>query len=235
MLSQSKRPFLRSLAFFLFVVLILSSISACQKEEKAAAPTPKVVVEPLPPITQKRIDLWIDVTGRLAEYIKRFALKVEEVSDKRELMMLVHGSSRTQLAYSELFDETDMNTKEFWNILKEMKRVKKYLEIKKDEEDQNLNLKNLIDAGLDEIELLNKKIDIESSIEKKVPLKKSVAAIKAKIKEFEEFKGSISSESVGVGDELLELWVNNNVKYENALAAMWKLDPDKELEPYRHF
>lgn len=235
MLRQNNRSFLRSLTFFLFVLFTFSLISACQKEDKKVAPKPEIVVEPLPPITQKRIDLWIDKSGELAEYIKRFALKVEEVSDKRELMMLVHGSSRTQLAYSEIFDKADMDTKEFWNILQEMKKAKKYLEIKKDEEEQNLNIKELIEAGRAEITILNKKKDEENSPEKRLSLEKSISAIKAKIAEFEELSGDISAKSVGIEDELLRLWNDNKVDYEKALESMWKLGPEKEFEPYRHF
>lgn len=220
------------LTIIFFSVLLLFTASCEEVEEK---PQPKVRKEqkaPLPEITLDRIDLWVELTGELGDFIRRFSLENEEVSNRRELMMLVHSSSRTQLAYTGIFDEAGMTSREFWNILKEMKMVRKYMDIKREEELHNKQLDALISAGMEEIELLKKRL---KQGEPPADADETIRSMEAKIREFEELKGNVKPESVGISHDMIDLWKRNSGRIEGAISDMWKVKEKREADIFTHF
>lgn len=203
------------------------SINACQKEEaKVVETATEKKEEILPEISQERIDIWLGVTGKIGDYIRKFSLEGEDVSEKRSLTMLSHSSQRTQVAFSKIFKGSGMSIKEFWKIMSEVKKVRKFFDIKKEEKQQAKDLDQIIVAGKEEIERLKREMGDNESMD-------TILAMQEKIREFEEFKGNISPVSVGVKAELVTLWENNGEKINNAISDMWKVR-DREVVPYNH-
>lgn len=219
---------LRRLFFFFFAAFFLFTTISCQKREEKTAEPPRKIAEQLPEISQERIDLWFDTADRLAAYIRKYSLPDEGVADKRDLMMLVHGSSRTQIAYKQIFDETGISTKEFWNILDEMFRAKKYLALKDEEKKQNAELDALVRAGKKELAGLKERESKQKSEHDKKMLMEIREKIEKQIEEFSELKGDMSPEDFGISRSLIELWEKNKVKFEKVLAGMWKEDSPAE-------
>ncbi|MDH3974992.1 MAG: hypothetical protein OEV42_11995 [Deltaproteobacteria bacterium] len=205
--------------FFLFIPVFFTS---CKKAEEKPAPAVKKPEKPFPPITEERLSLWIDVAGDIGAYIRKVSLREEEVYEKRTLVMIAHSSARTELEYSNIFKKRGMTAREFWNIVDEMDKVRKYLDIKKEELEQAKELDRLINSGIDEVKALQKTLENEKSLERKKSIAKTVRAMKEKISEFRSYKANISPEAVKIDPFLLNLWKNYKQKYETALAAMWK-------------
>ncbi len=219
---------------FLFLLLFLPVVtsSSCRKSEREVAPPPRSEKERLPEITQERVDLWIRVAADVGEYVRKFSLENEDVVERRSLMLIVHGSPRAQIAYSRIFERAGMTTEEFWNILSEMKRVKKYLAIKEEEKLQREKLDELIQAGWEEIEALER---LEKEGGRSGGSKETIEAMKGKIREFEALKSDITPESVGVDREMIALWLKNRERFEKALSAMWKGRKRAEPDLFTHF
>ena len=227
-------PLSRNLLLLLFAFLAFTSVS-CQKEEEKPAPPPKKVEEPLPAVTQERVDLWLKVSGELGRFVRKFSLEKENVTEKRTLMILVHGSARTQGAYSQIFDAAGIKTKEFWNILDVMEKSKKYLEIKEEEKVQNANIDEFVAAGKAEAALLKKELAAEESQAERKALEETLSSMEKKMNEFISMKGNITPASVGIEEEMIALWLANKTKMEAALAAMWKVgDPSQQKQTYEH-
>jgi len=208
-------------SFFLFTV------NACHKQEEVVVEkAPEKEERPLPEISQQRIDVWLKVAGEIGDYIRKFSLEGEDVSEKRSLTMLSHSSQRTQVAFGKIFEDAGMSMKEFWNIMKEMKKVSKYFEIKEEEGRQIRELNEIIAAGREEIERLKREMVDGDTTD-------TILAIQEKIREFEEFKGNISPVSVGVKTEMIALWENNDERINKAISEMWKVR-EKEVVPYNH-
>lgn len=211
----------------LLISFFLLTINACQKQEEVVVA--KLVEEkekPLPEISQARVDVWLKVTEEIGKYIRKFSLEGEEVSEKRSLTMLSHSSQRTQVAFSKIFKDAQMEIKEFWNIMREVKKVRKYFDIKKEESQQAIELDAIITAGRQEIERLKREMGEDESMD-------TILAMEEKIREFEEFKGNISPVSVGIKVELIALWENNGEKINKAISGMWQVR-EREVVPYNN-
>ncbi len=222
----------------LFIVLAFFAFTAasCQKEEEKTPPPPRKVAEPLPAVSQDRIDFWLKVSADLGKYIRKFSLEKENVTEKRTLMILVHGSARTQSAYSQIFDEAGMKTREFWNILDMMEKSKKYLEIKDEEKVQNASIDEFVAAGGAEAELLKKELAAEKSPDERMALEETLSSMEKKMNEFLAMKGNITPAAVGIEEEMIALWLANREKMENAPDSMWKVgDASQQRETYEHF
>ena len=223
----------------LLIILSLSlafALAACQKEEEKPPPPPKKAETPLPAVTQERIDLWVKISEDLGRFIRKFSLEKENITEKRELMILVHGSPRIQGAYGRLFESAGMDTREFWNVLDVMKKCKKYLEIKAEEKVQNANIDDFIAAGRSEVDLLKKKLSAEESSFEREKMEETIVSMEKKMAEFDSMKGKLTPASVGIGDDMLTLWHANREKFEKALDRMWKIgDPSAKKEPFKHF
>lgn len=202
------------------------SSAACQKEEEKVVAVVIKEEKQLPPISQERIDVWVKVAGEIGEYIRKFSLEGEDVSEKRSLTMLSHSSQRTQVAFSKIFEKAHMGSDEFWNIKKEMERIKKYFDIKIEEKQQAKDLDVIIAAGREEIARLRREMGDNDSMD-------TIQAMQDKIREFEEFKGNISPVSVGVKKELISLWENNGDRINEAISDMWKVR-EREVVPYNN-
>jgi hypothetical protein len=211
----------------LLVSFFLLTINACQKQEEVVVD--KLIEKkekPLPEISQQRIDVWLKVTEEIGKYIRKFSLEGEEVSEKRSLTMLSHSSQRTQVAFSKIFKDARMEIREFWNIMREVKKVRKYFDIKKEENQQAIELDAIIAAGRQEIERLKREMGEDESMD-------TILAMEEKIREFEEFKGNISPVSVGVKAELIALWEVNGERINKAISAMWQVR-EREVVPYNN-
>jgi len=217
----------RNLTVLLLASFFLLTTNACQRQEEGlVAKSTEKKEKPLPQITQERIDIWIKVAGEIGEYIRKFSLEGEDVSEKRSLTMLSHSSQRTQVAYGKIFEDARLSSDEFWNIMKEMKRVRQYFEIKEEEEQQVRDLNELIATGKEEIETLKRERGEDKSME-------TILAMEEKIREFEGFKGDISPASVGIRADLILLWKNNGDRINKAISDMWKVR-EREVVPYKH-
>lgn len=228
---------MRSNKFLLFLCLLLIPLFlvSCQKTEEKPLPIAKKPEKPLPPVTQERLSLWFEVAGDIGKYIRKVSLKEEEVYEKRTLVMIVHSSARTELEYSKIFEERGMTPNEFWHIIDEMDRVRKYIDIKKEEIQQAKELDTLINSGADEVKLLREKMENEKSAEKKKVIEETIKAMKEKMDEFRSLKSNISPEEVNVDPLLIKLWQVNREKYKTVLAAMWKRKPGTPVrKSYEH-
>ena len=202
-------------------------MNACQKQEEVVVEKALEKKEkPLPEISQARVDVWLKVAEEIGKYIRKFSLEGEDVSEKRSLTMLSHSSQRTQVAFSKIFKDAQMEIKEFWNIMREVKKVRKYFDIKKEEKQQAIELDAIIVAGRQEIERLKREMGEDESMD-------TILAMEEKIREFEEFKGNISPVSVGVKAELIALWENNGEKINKAISGMWQVR-EREVVPYNN-
>ncbi|MBE9536724.1 MAG: hypothetical protein IMF07_06040 [Proteobacteria bacterium] len=218
---------MRNLIALLLIPFFLLTINACQKQEEVVvAKLVEKKEKPLPEISQARVDVWLKVTEDIGKYIRKFSLEGEDVSEKRGLTMLSHSSQRTQVAFSKIFKDAGMEIKEFWNIMREVKKLRKYSDIKKEEKRQARDLDELIAAGREEIERLKREMGEDVSMG-------TILAMEEKIREFEEFKGNISPVSVGVKAELIVLWESNGEKINKAISDMWKVR-EREVVPYNH-
>lgn len=221
---------LRSLSLILFFILFSFSLVSCQKEEVSEVSPAKIVEKPLPEITADRLELWFNIAPQLGRYIRKFALEGEAVNDKRDLLMLAHSSARTQMAYSEIFDSNSMPTLEFWNIIDEAERVKKYFLLKHEETTQNVRIDALIEAGIEELDLIRKDAASEKSEDKKRRLNKTVEEIELKIDELRDLKGDLTPDSVGIDEGVMALVQTNMNSYEKALATIWKTDGEARIK-----
>jgi len=220
--------------FFLLLILFLAfNADSCskKKEEKAKAEKKEEVL--IPPLSQPRIELWFGVAERVGEFIRKFSLENEEADEKRELMILAHSSVRTQTAYGKIFKDMGMSVEEFWKVMDELKKVKKYFRIKEDESVQNKDLHALIEAGREEIAALKLKME-RMGISEKSSAEETIKTMEAKIDEFQSMKGNIKPESVGINDDLIALWKKNGNKFEEAFSSMWKVKVKRE-ENDAHF
>ena len=218
---------MRNLIALLLIPFFLLTMNACQKQEEVVVEKALEKKEkPLPEISQARVDVWLKVTEEIGKYIRKFSLEGEDVSEKRSLTMLSHSSQRTQVAFSKIFKDAQMEIKEFWNIMREVKKVRKYFDIKKEESQQAIELDAIIAAGRQEIERLKREMGEDESMD-------TILAMEEKIREFEEFKGNISPVSVGVKAELIVLWENNGEKINKAISGMWQVR-EREVVPYNN-
>ena len=221
---------LRGLSLILFLVLFSFTLSACQKEEISEVAPAKIVEEPLPEITAERIDLWVLVAADLSHYIRRFALEGESVTIRRDVLMLAHSSPRTQLAYRKLFEKSGMQMREFWNIIDEAERVKKYLLLKHEESTQNVRIDILVKAGIEELNSIRQDASAEKSEEKKTRLNATIKAMELKIDELRDLKGGLTPDAVGIDEKVMALIQTNMDVYEKALAAIWKMDGEARIK-----
>ena len=218
---------MRKLIVLLTIPVFLVLLNGCQKQEEVVVEkAPEKKEKPLPVISQERIDVWIEVAGKIGKYIEKFSLEGEDVSEKRSLTMLSHSSQRTQVAFSKIFKDAGMSIKEFWNIMREVKKVRKYFGIKEEEELQARELDKIIAAGREEVERLKREMGEDVSMD-------TILAMEEKIREFEEFKGNISPVSVGVKAELIALWEVNGERINKAISAMWQVR-EREVVPYNN-
>lgn len=221
--------------FFILLIFTPLFLASCQKEAEKSASVAKKPEKPLPPINQERLSLWIQVAGDIGAYIRKVSLKEEEVYEKRTLVMIAHSSARTELEYSKIFEDRGMTAKEFWHIVDEMDRIQKYEDIKKEELEQAKELDRLINSGVDEIKVLQKRLEKEKSDEKKKSIIETIESMENKINEFRDYKANISPESVKIDSSLIKLWNENKEKYETALAAMWKRNSTEPVrKSYQH-
>ena len=212
----------------LFILLSLALIS-CEKEEEVKT-SPAVVKAPLPQITAERLQLWFRIAPQIGSYIRKFALEGEAVNDKRDLLMLAHSSARTQMAYSEIFDSNSMSTSEFWNIINEIERVKKYLLLKHEESTQNVRIDELIKAGEEEMESMRSKAASNIAEEKKSRINASIREMELKMVELRELKGNLTPASVHIDETVMALAKENINEYEKVVAAMWKSDGETRIK-----
>ena len=218
-----------------FLLLIPFSLISCAKVEEKPLPVVKKPEKQLPPMSQERLSLWIQVAGDIGEYIRKVSLKEEEVYEKRTLVMIAHSSARTQLEYSNIFDKRGMTAKEFWNIVDEMERAQKYFDIKKEEHDQAKELDSLINSGVDEIKVLQLELKKVKSEEQKKLIEDTIKAMEIKIDEFRGFKANLSPDSVKIDPDLLKLWKENKENFETALRSMWKKNTSSgDRKSYQH-
>ncbi|MDT8316867.1 MAG: hypothetical protein RQ824_02610 [bacterium] len=221
--------FLRRFSLTILFLLFSFTLISCQKEEKVVT-KPLIAEDPLPEITADRLQLWFSIAPQLGHYIRKFALEGEAVNDKRDLLMLAHSSARTQMAYSEIFESNSMPTREFWNIIDEMERVKKYSLLKHEEKTQNVRIDDLIKAGIEELDSIRKKAESEISEEKRNRLNATVKAMELEIEELRELRGDLTPESVGIDEKTMTLAKANMDSYEKALAALWKTDGEARIK-----
>ena len=221
---------LRGLFLIFFLVLFSFTLSACQKEEISEVAPVKIVEEPLPEITAERIDLWVQVAADLSHYIRRFALEGESVTIRRDVLMLAHSSPRTQLAYRKLFEKSGMQMREFWNIIDEAERVKKYLLLKHEESTQNVRIDILVKAGIEELDSIRKDAADEKFEEKKTHLNATIKAMEIKIDELKDLKGNLTPDAVGIDEKVMALIQTHMDVYEKALAAIWKMDGEARIK-----
>ncbi len=222
-------PF-RSLLLILLLILFSFTLSACQKEEPVEVLPAKIVEEPLPEITAQRLTLWVQVAADLSHYIRRFALDDEAITSRRDVLMLAHSSPRTQLAYGQLFDKSGMEMREFWNIIYEAERVKKYHLLKHEESTQNKRIDILVEAGLEELDSIRKELASESSEDRKKRLGEAITGIESKIEELNDLKGDLSPDAVSIDEEILLLIQANRGLYEKTIDSIWKMDGETRIK-----
>jgi hypothetical protein len=221
---------LRSLSLGLLLILFSFTLISCQKEEITEVVPAKIVKKPLPEITSDRLELWFNIAPQLGRYIRKFALDGEAVTDKRDLLMLAHSSARTQMAYSEIFDTNSMPTREFWNIIDEAERVKKFFLLKHEETTQNVRIDALIEAGIEELDSIRKDVAHEKIEDKKVRMNATIKAMELEIDELRDLKGNLTPDSVGIDKEVMALIQSRMGSYEKALAVIWKLDGETRIK-----
>lgn len=221
----------RNASFLLLFFLLILIVPACsKKEEVPSVQKTKKFVPDYKVISEEKLNQWLGATEKVGEFIRRFAMEDEEVSDKRDFMSVAHSSERTEIVLKALFEETGLKQGEFWWIMDRFDDARKYTEIKSLEESQNVRIDALLAAGMEERADLGKSLEKEKSEAKKKELERRLGIIKEKFTDMSSLKGNTTPKKAGVEPANIELWKKNKDRIDSALKKMWKLKPGGKAE-----